>query len=407
MDLFIARQPVFDRNEDIFAYDLAALTPGRHGIHEEPTPDELISELFLEIGLDRVAPGHKVFLTLDRELLLSRRLPALPMDRVILEVPAALTGDPMILDACRLLRAAGYQIAAQAAHTRYSELDSLSACSDLVKVDVTGVDAEGLATIAEVVGSGGAQLLALNVRHRGQRDECLGLGFAFFQGLRFASPETYSTKVIAVQHLHAFQLLRLARDTAVSDEEIELFLRRDVGLAYRLLRMVNSAAIGGREISSIGHALRLLGREALSRWLCVLVATQVRDGGVQAELIHLALVRGRMCEHLADRLGRRAQRGSAFLVGMLSVFDQLLEVHVEALCESVGLATELRAALISRSGVLGQLLSLAESYADGAWLNASAVAAALRLDPHLLPALYLEALGWASGSCGPKRAVAS
>ena len=100
-------------------------------------------------------------------------------------------------------------------------------------------------------------------------------------------------------------------------------LRRDVALSYKLLRMVNSAAIGGRDIWSIGHALRLLGRDQVARWLGLLLVTDGAKDGVRAELMNLALVRARMCELLADASGVPRARGPLFLVGMLSVLDQL------------------------------------------------------------------------------------
>ena len=405
MELFIARQPVFDRSEKVFAYDLAALSQGPEGFHQEPSPEEFITRLFLDVGIDRVAQEQRVFLALDRELLLSHHLPAIPQSRVIFDVPPALSANPEAMEACRSLRAAGYRLSTRLSRAQIETglTDELSRIADVVRVDVGGTDGNDLQIIADALVQCEGRLLAMNVAHRGERDRCIDLGFELFQGFRFAAPATLSNKVVPIQHLHAFQLLQLVRDMSVSDEEIELFLRRDVGLAYRLLRMVNSAAVGGREISSIGHALRLLGRESLSRWLCVLLAVQASDNGVQSELIHLALVRARMCERIGDAMGRHTARGAQFLVGMLSVFDQLLEVQMDTLCSSVGVARELRDALVTRAGMLGDVLTAASAYTDGEWLDANLASAALGLDADLLPSLYMEALAWASGGCGPTR----
>ncbi len=405
MELFIARQPVFDRTEKVFAYDLAALSQGPEGFHREPSPEEFITRLFLDVGIDRVAQEQRVFLALDRELLLSHHLPAIPQNRVIFDVPPSLAVSREAMEACRSLRAAGYRLSTRLSRVQIETglTDELSRIADVLRVDVAGTEPDDLEVIADALVECEGRLLAMNVAHRGERDRCVDLGFELFQGFKFSAPAALSNKVVPIQHLHAFQLLQLVRDTAVSDEEIELFLRRDVGLAYRLLRMVNSAAVGGREISSIGHALRLLGRESLARWLCVLLATQAADSGVQSELIHLALVRARMCERIGDATERHAGRGAQFLVGMLSVFDQLLEVQMDALCSSVGVARELRDALVGRAGVLGDMLMAASAYTDGEWLEASLASAALGLDADLLPSIYMEALAWASGGCGPTR----
>lgn len=410
MHLHIARQPVFDRAENLFAYDLAAVTSGRSGIRAQPSPEALIAELFGDVGIDRVAPDQRVFIPLDASLLFSQRLPALPAERVILDVPATLSDDPRTPEACHALRKSGYRVASHAtpivATDRLATLAELAEVSDVMAVDVAELGEGELETVAGALREHRARLLALNVGHRVKRDECLELGFDLFRGYRFAAPEAFPRKPVPIQHLHVFRLLQLVRDLSVSDEEIELFLRRDVGLSYQLLRMVNSAAVAGRDISSIGHALRLLGRESLARWLCVMIASQAPERGLHAELVHLALVRARMSERIADAVGMHGARGSAFLVGMLSVFDQLLGVQMDTLCDSVGLASDLRAALTWRAEFLGMVLRLVESYAGGAWMDAAEATSLLRLDPAELPELYVEALEWASGGCGPRRSAA-
>lgn len=400
MGLFIARQPIFDSDERVFAYDVAALVPGGGGMHVEPTPQALMAELFLEIGIDRFVDAGRVVIPLDRDILVSESLPSLPADRVLLEVPGELDGDPAVAEAIGRMRSAGYQFAVQARRSEWTELVSTA---DVVKVDVTGTPVEHLAALAAQVKRPGVQLLALNVRHRAERDACMRAGFNLFAGYRFAAPENFTKQTVEVQHLLVFRLIRTLRDPSASDAEIEQLLRQDVGLSYRLLRMVNSAAIGAREIWSIGHALRLLGREPLARWLSILLATQVGDSGVHAKLVHLALVRARMCERLAEVVQVPTARGPLFLVGMLSVFDQLLETPMPTLCDSMGLAPDLRKALVGREDLFGAVLTLVEHYVDGAWQAAGAAAESLGVDLTGLPSLYLEALAWA----GAEKAAAT
>ena len=110
-----------------------------------------------------------------------------------------------------------------------------------------------------------------------------------------------------------FRVLKLVRDPNAGDQEIEELIQRDVGLSVKLLRIVNSASVGGREIWSIGHALRLLGREQVGRWLTVLLVSDGASDGVRAELTQLALLRARMCELLAEEVGLRQARGPLFL----------------------------------------------------------------------------------------------
>jgi c-di-GMP phosphodiesterase len=201
---------------------------------------------------------------------------------------------------------------------------------------------------------------------------------------------------LPIEHLNTFRLLKLVRDPKTPDAEIEEMLRRDVALSYKLLRMVNSAAVGGRDIWSIGHALRLLGRDQVARWLGLLLVTDGSRDGVRTELMTLALVRSRMCELIAEASGVPRARGSLFLVGMLSVLDQLLEVPMATLVESMELATDIRGALLQREEYFGTVLGLVEAYEDGRWARVDQLCAGLDMLPAAMAALYLKSLAWAA-----------
>jgi EAL and modified HD-GYP domain-containing signal transduction protein len=188
----------------------------------------------------------------------------------------------------------------------------------------------------------------------------------------------------------------MVRDPNVGDAKIEDLFRRNVALSYKLLRMVNSTAMSGKDIWSIGHALRLLGREQVSRWLGLLLVTDRVRTGVRAELMQLSLARARMCELLAEASGVPKAGGPLFLVGMVSVLDQLLEVPMEVLVDSMELAPDVRGALLQNADFYGAVLGLVEAYEEGRWDRVDEYAATVGVSPTQLPPLYLDSLGWAS-----------
>lgn len=395
MTLFIARRPVFDSAEKIFAYDLAVRSPvGSTGLHEEVLPEQLLAEVFLETGIDTVTDGQGVLLTVGRDMLVSGTLPLLPADRVIIQVPPGVAPDADVTAACKDLVAGGYRLA-----IHVSDPDACAPileCGHVLKVDIIDVGPMQLSRVVKELRRFPGRLLASNVRHRGERDRCAELGFDLFEGFRFSAPETYARREIGIEHLVTFRVLKLVRDPNANDQEIEDLLKSDVGLSYKLLRMVNSASSGGRDIWSIGHALRLLGREQVGRWLSVLLVTDGDSEGVRGELMHLALMRARMCERVADIAGLKQARGSLFLIGMLSVLDQLLELPMETLCEAMDLAPDLRNALLHRADFFGAALRLVEAYVAGDWTEVDAVSGALGVKSAALQPTYLEALAWAT-----------
>src|SRR5204862_1027623 len=151
--------------------------------------------------------------------------------------------------------------------------EDLLRVGDMVKVDVPVIAAELMPELTTWLQTYRGRLLALNARHRVERDNCIKLGLELLEGYASAAPETLARHDLPIEHIATFRLLKMMRDSKVNDTEIEGVLKADVARGYKLLRMVNSAAIGGRNIWSIGHALRLLGRDYVVRWLSLLLVT--------------------------------------------------------------------------------------------------------------------------------------
>lgn len=395
MEILVARQPVFDRQEQLFGYNLVLRRPGPKHRTAEVLPEQLVADTFLGIGIDQVASGRRAFLTIDRDMLLGGAVRLLPADRVILQINGTIGVDADLLQACDQLVWSGYSFSIETDQPELLPVELLR-LADIVKVDIAATDPALLPELAPWLRSYQVRLLALHVRHRIERDSCTALGFELFEGYRFVGPETLSRRDLPIEHVLTFRLLKMVRDAKATDAEIEDVLRRDVALSYKLLRMVNSAAVGGRDIWSIGHALRLLGRDQVSRWLGLLLVTDGSSEGVRAELMHLALVRARMCELLAEASGIPRARGPLFLVGMLSLLDQLLEMPMETLADSMELASDVRVALLHREDFYGAVLSLVESYEHGWWDQVDALSAAVGVEPAALAPVYLTALAWAT-----------
>ena len=155
----------------------------------------------------------------------------------------------------------------------------------------------------------GARLLAERVETAAVRDMCADLGYELFQGYLFSRPETLTKTDVSAGQLAIMRLLNLIRDARASDRSLETAFQTDLALTYKLLRIVNAAAIGGRGITSIPHAMRLIGRDALHRWLTVLLVASVgRRGDVNHELALTAMTRARRCANSSRCASMRRSR---------------------------------------------------------------------------------------------------
>lgn len=142
---------------------------------------------------------------------------------------------------------------------------------------------------------------------------------------------------------------------------LELEFKHYPNLTYKLLRLVNSVALGiPVKIHSLRHALVVLGRRQLQRWLQLLLFTQRPDGVAGQPLLTLAAVRGKLMELMMDDLAphQREQADQAFMVGVLSLLDALFGTPLPELLAELNLADPVRMALLSHQGTLGRLLQI-------------------------------------------------
>jgi EAL and modified HD-GYP domain-containing signal transduction protein len=395
MDILLSRQPIFDRDEKIAGYELSytgnctddAVAAGdAHGV---------VVEAVLDIGLDRVTDGKTAFLDVSREMVESGAVELLDPSRVILELSGVREVDGSFVAACERLRSRGYRLALDAASAIDGAAGLLPHC-EIVRVDVQAHGGPELAEVAGRLRAHPVRLLAENVQNLAVRDACLRAGFELFQGFEFSRPEVLAKRDLPVDYLRTAMLMQQIRDLDVTDARIEEEFRTDLSLTYKLLRMVNSASVGGRGVQSIGHAIRLLGRETIYRWLALLLLHTAADTGVKAEIVHTSLLRARLCELLAPLIRRGADAGSFYIVGLMSLLDVLLGTPMDELIANTGLTPEVQRALLDRSGLHGEVLRLVEAYDLGHWDEFTGRCEELGLSPNDVGTRYLEALSWAS-----------
>jgi EAL and modified HD-GYP domain-containing signal transduction protein len=223
-------------------------------------------------------------------------------------------------------------------------------------------------------------------------------GFDGFQGAFFSRPEPLPAADMPQGTVAAMRLMGLARDQHVSDHQLEEVIATDPVLTFQLLRLVNSAALGGRGVASIGQALRLIGRNAFLRWLAVAVAAARKSkNGVDQELVRQAVERGRLCEQLA---GGGRDSGTLFLVGLFSLLDAVFRMPLPEILERVVLSAEANEALIDRTGPYADAINFAESYELGLIENATEIAKEMGADPAKLGEFYTNAITWTADALG-------
>jgi EAL and modified HD-GYP domain-containing signal transduction protein len=222
-------------------------------------------------------------------------------------------------------------------------------------------------------------------------------GYDYFQGFFFARPAIMRAKLIPVATSNCLRLVRETMRPELNLGHLDRIISADVALAYKLLRYVNSAlfALPSR-IQSIRHALTFLGDADLRRWITLAVLPRLAMDKT-AELVTHSLVRARFCEHAAE-LTHEPLAEQAFLMGLFSLLDALIDRPIEELLADVGVAPPIVAALLETApegDTLTSLYQLALHYETGNWDAVDVIAHRSQIEPAAFRNAYLKAVCWA------------
>jgi len=402
-DIFIGRQPILDRNQALYAYELLFRSGGVR--NEAQVQDNLvatasvISHAFGELGIERALGPYKGFLNCDATLLLSDNLELLPPEKIVLEILETVEITPAIVERCRELRARGFTLALD---DFVNDLDKFAPILDqveIVKVDLMPLDDAALVETTRSLRRWPLRLLAEKVDCREQAQRCLDLGYVLFQGYYFAKPVIVAGRRLGHSQMALLRLLGLVVGDAET-KEIEAVFKHEPGLAMNLMRLTNSVATGVRvKVTSLAHAITVLGRRQLQRWLQLLLFTNPASGTVSSPLLQLAATRGRLLELLATRLHPRQTdlQDQAFMTGIMSLMPALMSMPMEAILADVNIDSEVREALLTGGGELGVMLDLARALEDSDGHRCHTLLQALSgIDVSDINLALTEALAWAS-----------
>jgi EAL and modified HD-GYP domain-containing signal transduction protein len=398
-DVFVARQPIFDERDRLYAYELLYRSGAQHNFASGVSADQMCTDTvihaLLSIGMAPLTGGTLAFVNMTRDFLLSGQYQLFEPRTVVIELLETVEPTDDVVAACTELRRRGYTLALDD-FVNGPGYEPLLRLAHIVKLDVLNKSEGEVRRAAEEIRRHGVRLLAERVETAEVRDMCRRHGYTLFQGYYYSRPQIVSHRELSVEHSTMVRLLNLLEDQKAGDQEIENAFKSDPSLSYKLLRIANSAAFGGRDVTSIGFALRMVGRAVLHRWLTVLLVSSVAsNSGIGHELVLAALVRARLAELVAERTGRRAQTGPLFLVGLFSLLDALLRMPMEGILSRMAIAQDVKDALLTRSGPYASTLALVEAQERGDWVAVADASGALALSPSQVSGLYTEALTWA------------
>lgn len=389
---YLARQPILDSRGQVHAYELLF----RSGPHNAFSGDEDVAtstmlDNSVVFGLEKLARGLPAFVNCTPEVLIGEQVRVLPPRMTVLEILETVEPTPELIQACLHLKSLGYRIALDD-FTWRSSLQPLVSLADYVKVDfLKSPPAERRVLLSRLPPS--TRLIAEKVETRADFDTARVEGFSLFQGFYFCAPAMVRVSRIPANKVCHLLLLQLLQQDPVDINKLSDLVKRDPGLTYRLLRLVNSPACGFmQEVRSIEMALIAIGDTVFRRLASLAIASEL-NSDENSEILRVAFVRARFCELAAPYCGLDA--GEQYLIGLFSMLPAMLKVAMPEILLALPLRQPVRDALLGEEGAIGAPLRWVEAEERRQWERCHQIAAERGADPGDLVDCYLNAVLWA------------
>ena len=362
----LARQPIFDRDLNISAYELlfrSDMNNQANFLDGDSATSQVMLNAFNELDIQEVVQHHPAYINFTRNLILNP--PPFDRTRFVIEVLETVEVDDELIRHLQALKDSGYTIALD--DFVYDPLwDPVLRIADIVKLDVLALDQNALQTHVQTLKPFKLQLLAEKVETHEMFHACKALGFTLFQGYFLSRPEHITGRKVPANKLVVLNLLAQIQNPDAELAEIASVIAQDPVLSVKLIRLVNSAAFSARrEITSLQHAVSLLGLRQVKSWATLLSLSSMSDKP-HALSLH-AMTRAKMCQLLAGHFASPAESDAYFTSGLLSNLDAFFDMELPDILKTMPLSQNVIDGVLSGQGKIGLLLATVIANEQANW----------------------------------------
>ena len=396
-DVYIARQPIFDKDMNLFGYELLYRRSQNNffeGTNDEQATAALIDNSFF-IGFNELIDGTRGFINFSQKLLLDEIPFMLPKDNVVVEILERVEITGAVVEVCRKLKSMGYMLALDdfilsGGNKNYAALLELV---DIIKVEYSySTINEQLWLLREYKDK--ITFLAERVETAEDYKCAISMGYSLFQGFFFSKPIMFKTKEIGWLDINLILILKELYKPEPDIKSITGVFERDLGLAFKLLRIANSVHYGVRyRVKSIQQALVCLGTQELIRWIHLMLIKGIQNVE-NSELVKTSLIRGRTLALLAVKTNKHQSESDYFITGIFSSIDVLLNEDMKTIINKLPLKNTVSAALLGENNTLRRLLNAMLDFEQARWDAIDMLMDEMGLVRDTFVHLYLDSIKW-------------
>ena len=400
MYTFLARQPIFDRKQEVYAYEIfyrsSMVNSAGNIIKQDEATSKVIIDTFQNFGIKKLTGGKPAFINFTENLIKDEVATLFSQKLLVVEILENVKPDKQIVEKCIRLKERGYKLALDD-FVYAEEYKPLMDIADFVKVDFLNLERHEILETVKMFKGTNVKLLAEKVETLEDFEYAKKLGFALFQGFFFSKPEILSAKSLSPLKISYMKLVEKVNRDEIDFNELVDVIRMDLSLNYNILRLANSSYFGFRnEIRSVRHALVAIGEQEIKKWV-ILMALKGIGKDQPDEIVRQSLIRARFAELIAGRTVFRALKEELFMAGLFSMLDVLLSRPIVEILYEMRLSDDIKDLLLKDRGPLVHIYRLVIAYERGRWDQALEHMKILGISQKNAIDSYIEALLWCDG----------
>lgn len=368
-NVMVGRQPILDKNENLFAYELLFRSPNENKItNGEKATAEVITNSLESIGLSNLTQNKPAFINFTSKMIKNKISDILSSEFIYIEILETVKVDKEIIDICRELKKDGFKIVLDDFEFKESLIE-LVKIADIIKIDFLNSKKKIRKATLNLIKNKynqNVKFLAEKIEDYSHFQEAKEFNYDYYQGFYFTKPDIVSGKKVEPFRLSYVNILEELNKDNPNFREIENNIKQDLSMSYSLLRLVNSAAYG-YDINSIRQGIVILGVDKLKKW-SILYSFKNLSNNKPDILLKTSLIRAYFAESLKKHLNIDED---LFILGMFSLINAYLDRDLEEILLQIPIKEEFKEALISKEGKLGDVLEIIEIYEKSKWEDLS------------------------------------
>ncbi|MGL4394512.1 MAG: EAL and HDOD domain-containing protein [Brevinema sp.] len=407
MNVILGKQSILDREQKVIAYELLFRSIDKDTVvSDTKATASVVSSLLSIFDSQKILGNKKGFINIGIDMLKMDLLSILDPKSIVIEILENQEPSEEMVALIRDFKSKGYTFALDDFICTPQNIEYWAPVLeevDIVKIDVLLNSIENIQQSLKKLRKFNVRLLAEKVEDQEMFETFFNMDFDYFQGYFFMIPEIVEGRGVPLNMQGVIDLYRLCLGDA-DINTIESEIKKFPDISISLLKLINSASVAPvQKITSIRQTISLLGKKTIMNWLLLTIYSQNKNRHkftMEADPIFLAASqRAIIAELIAKKCPNPIARqhvDEAFLTGLLSMASVVLHMPIEEILDEVNVDQIIRDAILSKKGLLGDILALIEAHEKKDYKVICALCYDLKITIHDLNDFVMEAWKFSS-----------